>query len=164
MKQNWLLCEAELAVPLSMVCCWYCKAPSSSVQADVCAGAAGWAARAAVSLHRNGYCVIRAPPRKNGLVSHELCATVAAAAASRLERLLLWAEESGIDTLTQRFLFRELCQRSPRALRYDMAVPLLVGSDSSCVERASISVITEMPARSTRRGLAGLPGTIACGR
>eukprot|EP00747_Dinoflagellata_sp_TGD_P004811 gnl/TRDRNA2_/TRDRNA2_112088_c0_seq1.p1 gnl/TRDRNA2_/TRDRNA2_112088_c0~~gnl/TRDRNA2_/TRDRNA2_112088_c0_seq1.p1 ORF type:complete len:294 (+),score=27.59 gnl/TRDRNA2_/TRDRNA2_112088_c0_seq1:54-935(+) len=94
------------------------------------AGEPGWTERAAASLHENGFCVLRGSG-SGSLAPEGLCDRCAEAACFQLEEYEQWLQQLGFNTRKDKFMFAEVCARSPGCLRYDLALPVMVGSGSA---------------------------------
>ena len=99
---------------------WLARRRSSH---EVIAGRPGgaWVERAARTLDREGFCVLR---RGDGsadqVIPTRLCERCQSLALSRLWRLLGYARAQEVDTVLTQFASREICQRGFCARRYDM--------------------------------------------
>lgn len=105
--------------------------PTSEVIAGKPGGA--WVERAALSLHHNGFCVLR-----RSQVSPELCSTCSKVALQRLTRLLNYTRDTGVDEVLYQFESRQICQRGACSRRYDMDMSpdVLRGADDERADAA----------------------------
>ena len=99
------------------------------------AGSRSYERRAASSLAEHGLAILSGPHACPELLNPSGAERRLKNILQRLRQLLDWAEAQGIDTARERFLYREMCHRQPRGLRYDISLPL--PTDELVVEQES---------------------------
>eukprot|EP00316_Scyphosphaera_apsteinii_P002117 CAMPEP_0119301188 /NCGR_PEP_ID=MMETSP1333-20130426/3003_1 /TAXON_ID=418940 /ORGANISM="Scyphosphaera apsteinii, Strain RCC1455" /LENGTH=288 /DNA_ID=CAMNT_0007303191 /DNA_START=170 /DNA_END=1033 /DNA_ORIENTATION=+ len=95
------------------------------VSHEVLVGGECWADNAAKVFLHNGFCVLK----KYGntpLITPALCERCREVSLARLQQLLGDVKQRGLDPKRDRFVFNELCSRTPGGRRYDMHVPVLL--------------------------------------